>query len=106
MSVTKNQIVDVINLIMERLNVLEEEQKRQKSFSIGIKRKVIELSDCVDDLIEIFAKDHDVDFSEINEFEQKLQRYSDLKSTILDKIKKSEFEIDLDELFNQKIGES
>ena len=91
---------------MERLNALEEEQKRQKFFSIEIKRKVIELSDCVDGLIEVIAKENDVDFSDIEEFEQKLQRYSDLKSVILDKIKKSEFEIDLNELFNQKIGES
>ena len=106
MSVTKNSIIDVINLIMERLNALEEEQKRQKFFSIEIKRKVIELSDCVDGLIEVIAKENDVDFSDIEEFEQKLQRYSDLKSVILDKIKKSEFEIDLNELFNQKIGES
>ena len=91
---------------MERLNALEKEQKRQKFFSIEIKRKVIELSDCVDGLIEVIAKENDVDFSDIEEFEQKLQRYSDLKSVILDKIKKSEFEIDLNELFNQKIGES
>ena len=44
MEITKNQIVDVINLMMTRLDSLENEQTKQKEYIAQIKKRMLELA--------------------------------------------------------------
>jgi hypothetical protein len=53
MEITKNQIVDVINLMMTRLDSLENEQTKQKEYIAQIKKRMLELNDFINDIIDI-----------------------------------------------------
>ena len=53
MEITKNQIVDVINLMTTRLDSLENEQTKQKEYIAQIKKRMLELNDFINDIIDI-----------------------------------------------------
>ena len=55
MEITKNQIVDVINLMMTRLDSLENEQTKQKEYIAQIKKRMLELNDFINDITD-FSK--------------------------------------------------
>ena len=63
MEITKNQIVDVINLMMTRLDSLENEQTKQKEYIAQIKKRMLELNDFINDIIDI-VEDENYDDSE------------------------------------------
>ena len=44
MEITKNQIIDVINLMMVRLDSIENEQAKQKDYLAQIKKRMLELN--------------------------------------------------------------
>ena len=104
MEITKNQIVDVINLMMTRLDSLENEQTKQKEYIAQIKKRMLELNDFINDIIDIVE---DENYSDSESIERTMEIYSQMKVKINKLIDNSELEnIDIKNLMSQIIGES
>ena len=104
MEITKNQIVDVINLIMTRLDSLENEQKKQKDYIVQIKKRMLELNSFINDIIDV-VEDEKYNDSEL--VERTIEIYDKMKDKMLEIIDDTELkEIDKKELMHQIIGES
>ena len=104
MEITKNQIVDVINLMMTRLDSLENEQTKQKEYIAQIKKRMLELNDFINDIIDIVD---DENYSDSESIERTMEIYSQMKVKINKLIDNSELEdIDIKKLMSQIIGES
>ena len=104
MEITKNQIVDVINLMMTRLDSLENEQTKQKEYIAQIKKRMLELNDFINDIIDIVE---DENYSDSESIEKTMEIYSQMKVKINKLIDNSELEdIDIKKLMSQIIGES
>jgi len=104
MEITKNQIVDVINLMMTRLDSLENEQTKQKEYIAQIKKRMLELNDFINDIIDIVE---DENYSDSESVEKTMEIYSQMKVKINKLIDSSELEdIDIKKLMSQIIGES
>ena len=103
MEITEHEIVNVITVILSRLDELKDEQKRSKDFILELKDRLIDLNACVDDILDIISDSDDLLFAE------KLKRYSKMKSMLLEQLecKESDFDTDvLKQLMSQVIGES
>ena len=103
MEITEHEIVNAITVILNRLDELENEQKRSKDFILELKDRLIDLNACVDDILDIISDSDDLLFAE------KMKKYSKMKSIFLKQLehKESDFDIDeLKELMSQVIGES
>jgi len=103
MEITEHEIVNVITVILNRLDELEDEQKRNKDFVLSLKDRLIDLNTCVDDILDIISDNDDLLFAE------KLKRYSKMKSMFLEQLEHKESEFDTDELkqlMSHIIGES
>ena len=103
MEITEHEIVNVITIILSRLDELEDEQKKSKDFILELKDRLIDLSACVDDILDIISDSDDVLFAE------KLKRYSKMKSMFLEQFERKESDFDTDELkqlMSHIIGES
>ena len=104
MEITKNQIVDVINLMMTRLDSLENEQTKQKEYIAQIKKRMLELNDFINDVIDIVE---DENYNESESIEKTMEIYSQMKAKINKLITDSELEnMDVKQLKIQIIGES
>ena len=104
MEITKNQIVDVINLMMTRLDSLENEQTKQKEYIAQIKKRMLELNDFINDVIDIVE---DENYNESESIEKTMEIYSQMKAKINKLISDSELEnMDVKQLISQIIGES
>ena len=104
MEITKNQIVDVINLMMTRLDSLENEQTKQKEYIAQIKKRMLELNDFINDIIDIVE---DENYSDSESIERTMEIYSQMKVKINKLMDNSELEdIDIKKLMSQIIGES
>ena len=104
MEITKNQIVDVINLMMTRLDSLENEQTKQKEYIAQIKKRMLELNDFINDVIDIVE---DENYNESESIEKTMEIYSQMKAKINKLITDSELEnMDVKQLMSQIIGES
>ena len=104
MEITKNQIVEVINLMMTRLDSLENEQTKQKEYIAQIKKRMLELNDFINDIIDIVE---DENYSDSESIERTMEIYSQMKVKINKLIDNSELEdIDIKKLMSQIIGES
>ena len=104
MEITKNQIVDVINLIMTRLDSLENEQTKQKEYIAQIKKRMLELNDFINDVIDIVE---DENYSDSESIEKTMEIYSQMKAKLNKLISDSELEnMDVKQLMSQIIGES
>jgi len=104
MEITKNQIVDVINLMMTRLDSLENEQQKQKDYIVQIKKRMLELNDFINDIVDI-VEDEQHDDAEV--LAKTMKIYEQMKSKVNRLIKDSELDhVDTKELMNQIIGES
>ena len=57
MNPTRDQLFDVIELMMNRLDSLEIEQKKQKEFSVQMKKKVLELNNFINDIMDVIEKE-------------------------------------------------
>ena len=104
MEITKNQIVDVINLMMTRLDSLENEQTKQKEYIAQIKKRMLELNDFINDIIDIVE---DENYSDSESIERTMEIYSQMKVKLGKLIDESELEgMDIKQLMSQIIGES
>ena len=104
MEITKNQIVDVINLMMTRLDSLENEQTKQKEYIAQIKKRMLELNDFINDIIDI-VEDENYDDSE--SIAKTMEIYSQMKVKLGKLMDESELEgMDIKQLMSQTIGES
>ena len=104
MEITKNQIVDVINLMMTRLDSLEKEQTKQKEYIAQIKKRMLELNDFINDVIDIVE---DENYNDSESREKTMEIYSQMKAKINKLISDSELEnMDVKQLMSQIIGES
>ena len=104
MEITKNQIVDVINLMMTRLDSLENEQQKHKDYIFQIKKRMVELNAFINDIIDI-VEDENHDDAEI--IAKTMEIYEQMKNKVSDLIDDSELDkVDKKELMNQIIGES
>ena len=72
MEITKNQIVDVINLMMTRLDSLENEQTKQKEYIAQIKKRMLELNDFINDIIDVVE---DENYSDSESIEKTMEIY-------------------------------
>ena len=104
MEITKNQIVDVINLMMTRLDSLENEQTKQKEYIAQIKKRMLELNDFINDIIDIVE---DENYNDSESIEKTMEIYSQMKAKLNKLISDSELEnMDVKQLMSQIIGES
>jgi len=104
MEITKNQIVDVINLMMTRLDSLENEQAKQKDYIAQIKKRMLELNDFINDVIDIVE---DENYNDSESIEKTMEIYSQMKAKLNKLISDSELEnMDVKQLMSQIIGES
>ena len=104
MEITKNQIVDVINLMMTRLDSLENEQTKQKEYIAQIKKRMLELNDFINEIIDVVE---DENYSDSESIAKTMEIYSQMKVKLGKLIDNSELEdIDIKKLMSQIIGES
>ena len=104
MEITKNQIVDVINLMMTRLDSLENEQTKQKEYIAQIKKRMLELNDFINEIIDIVE---DENYSDSESIAKTMEIYSQMKVKLSKLIDESELEgMDIKQLMSQTIGES
>ena len=103
MEITEHEIVNAITVILNRLDELENEQKRSKDFILELKDRLIDLNACVDDILDIISDSDDLLFAE------KMKKYSKMKSIFLEQLEHKESDFDTDELkqlMSHIIGES
>ena len=104
MEITKNQIVDVINLMMTRLDSLENEQAKQKDYIAQIKKRMLELNSFINDIIDIVEDEH---YDDAEVLARTMEIYDQMKKKVSDLTDDSELDkVDKKELMNQIIGES
>ena len=103
MEITEHEIVNVITVILSRLDELEDELKRSKEFILELIDRLIDLNACVDDILNIISDSDDLLFAE------KMKKYSKMKSIFLEQLEHKESDFDTDELkqlMSHIIGES
>ena len=105
MEITKNQIIDVINLMMVRLDSLENEQQKQKDYIVQIKKRMVDLNHFINDIIDIVEDEQNTDAEVV--LAKTMEIYEQMKKKVSDLIDDSELDkVDKKELMNQIIGES
>ena len=98
MEITEKKIVKVLNNILERVDSLETQQQRNKEFSAAVKKRLMDLNEFVNDVIDIVEGEH---FEDEQLLERKLNKYTDLRG-VVDK-EMDELEI---EFMDSIVGES
>ena len=100
MEITEKKIVKVLTNILERVDSLEIQQQRNKEFSAAVKKRLMDLNEFVNDVIDIVEGEH---FEDEQLSEQKLSKYTDLRRVIDKELDEHEFEI---EFMDSIVGES
>ena len=103
MEITEKKIVNVLTNIMTRLDDLEFAQHRHKEMFYVVKKRLLELNDNLNDILDVIEG---ADMEMIDEVKSK---YSDLRNLVDDELEKNEYDFDDDdarELMNQIVGES
>tara|TARA_B100001094_G_scaffold329513_1_gene392414 strand:- start:2157 stop:2477 length:321 start_codon:yes stop_codon:yes gene_type:complete len=104
MEITKNQIIDVINLMMVRLDSIENEQAKQKDYLAQIKKRMLELNSFINDIIDVVEDER---YNETEVVQKTMEIYDKMKDKVLEIIDDTELkELDKKELMHQIIGES
>ena len=98
MEITEKKIVKVLNNILERVYSLETQQQRNKEFASAVKKRLLDLNEFVNDVIDIVEGEH---FEDDQLLERKLNKYTDLRG-VVDK-EMDELEI---EFMDSIVGES
>ncbi len=102
--ITKNQIIDVINLMMVRLDSIENEQAKQKDYLAQIKKRMLELNSFINDIIDVVEDER---YNETEVVQKTMEIYDKMKDKVLEIIDDTELkELDKKELMHQIIGES
>ena len=105
MPITENQIVNVLNIIIARLDNVEKEQETNKKVIVKIKSRLLELNGFVNDVIDIVEDDKYEDDvlveNKLNEFKKANKMIEELEMNINEPISD-----DLKSMLDQIIGES
>ena len=100
MEITEKKIVKVLNNILERVDSLEIQQQRNKQIASAVKKRLLDLNEFVNDVIDIVEGEH---FEDDQLLERKLNKYTDLRRVIDTELDEQEFEI---EFMDSIVGES
>ena len=100
METNEKQIVRVLNNILERIDTLEIQQARNKEFAAVVKKRLLELNEFVNDVLDIVEG---TNFEDDLVLEQKLTKYADLRKMVEKEIEEQDFDL---ELVNSIVGES
>ena len=100
METNEKQIVRVLNSILERVDILETQQQRNKEFASAVKKRLLDLNEFVNDVIDIVEGER---FEDDQLLERKLNKYTDLRGMIDKELDEQEFEI---EFMDSIVGES
>ena len=103
METAEKEIVTVITTIMARLDDLEFRQDQHKEMFYKVKKRLIELNDNLNDILDI------IEGGDMEMIDEVKTKYSDLRNLVDDELEKNEYDFDDDdarELMNQIIGES
>ena len=100
METNEKQIVRVLNSILERVDSLETQQQRNKEFASAVKKRLLDLNEFVNDVIDIVEGEQ---FEDDQLLERKLNKYTDLRGMIDKELDEQEFEI---EFMDSIVGES
>ena len=98
METNEKQIVRVLNSILERVNSLETQQQRNKVFAAAVKKRLLDLNEFVNDVIDIVEGEH---FEDDQLLERKLNKYTDLRGVVDKELEELEIE-----LMDSIVGES
>ena len=100
METNEKQIVRVLNNILERIATLELQQARNKEFAVVVKKRLLDLNEFVNDVLDIVGG---TSFEDDLILEQKLTEYTDLRRMVEKELEEQEFDI---EFKNSIVGES
>ena len=100
METNEKQIVRVLNNILERIDTLELQQARNKEFAVVVKKRLLDLNEFVNDVLDIVEG---TSFEDDLMLETKLTKYTDLRKMVEDELEDQEFDI---EFKNSIVGES
>ena len=89
MEITEKKIVKVLNNILERVDSLEIQQQRNKEFSAVVKKRLMDLNEFVNDVIDIVEGEH---FEDDQLLERKLNKYTDLRGVVDKELEELEIE--------------
>ena len=89
MEITEKKIVKVLNNILERVDSLETQQQRNKEFSAAVKKRLMDLNEFVNDVIDIVEGEH---FEDEQLLERKLNKYTDLRGVVDKELEELEIE--------------
>ena len=100
METNEKQIVRVLNNILERIDTLELQQARNKEFAVVVKKRLLDLNEFVNDVLDIVGG---TSFEDDLILEQKLTEYTDLRRMVEKELEEQEFDI---EFKDSIVGES
>ena len=100
METNEKQIVRVLNNILERIDTLEIQQARNKEFAAVVKKRLLDLNEFVNDVLDIVEG---TSFEDDLLLEQKLNKYADLRKMVEEELEEQEFDI---EFKDSIVGES
>ena len=100
METNEKQIVRVLNNILERIDTLEIQEARNKEFAAIVKKRLLDLNEFVNDVLDIVEG---TSFEDDLMLEQKLNKYTDLRKMVEKELEEQEFDI---EFKDSIVGES
>ena len=89
METNEKQIVRVLNSILERVDSLETQQQQNKEFASAVKKRLLDLNEFVNDVIDIVEGEH---FEDDQLLERKLNKYTDLRGAVDKELEELEIE--------------
>ena len=89
METNEKQIVRVLNSILERVDSLEIQQQRNKEFASAVKKRLLDLNEFVNDVIDIVEGER---FEDDQLLERKLNKYTDLQGVVDKELEELEIE--------------
>ena len=89
MEITEKKIVKVLTNILERVDSLEIQQQRNKEFASAVKKRLLDLNEFVNDVIDIVEGEH---FEDDQLLERKLNKYTDLRGVVDKELEELEIE--------------
>ena len=89
MEITEKKIVKVLNNILERVDSLEIQQQRNKEFAVAVKKRLLDLNEFVNDVIDIVEGEQ---FEDDQLLERKLNKYTNLRGVVDKELEELEIE--------------
>ena len=89
MEITEKKIVKVLNNILERVDSLETQQQRNKEFASAVKKRLLDLNEFVNAVIDIVEGER---FEDDQLLERKLNKYTDLRGVVDKELEELEIE--------------